>query len=234
MSLIAAAAEPGFVVPVLLLDMSLLVLLVVVALAIVRMRSLFGIVMLQGVYSLVSAAWFVSLDAVDVAFTEAAVGAGVSTVLMLAAMLLADRKSTPVPMRRQFGALAVVFLAGAAMLYAVGDMPAFGDVNSPANSYVGTDFLPKTAEEVQIPNVVTAVLASYRGYDTFGEVVVIFSAGLGVLLLLGLNGNAGRWVAKPNGVAITDTSAPSAALAKDNRSKAKRAKSEAEEESPHE
>ena len=127
-------------------------------------------------------------------------------------------------MRRQLGALAVVFLAGAAMLYAVGDMPAFGDINSPANSYVGTDYLAKTAEEVQIPNVVTAVLASYRGYDTFGEVVVIFSAGLGVLLLLGLNGNAGRWVARPNGLAIADKSAPSAALAKDNRAEDKKTK----------
>ena len=216
MSLIAAA-EPTFVVPVLLLDISLLALLVVVAFAIVRMRSLFAIVMLQGVYSLVSAAWFVSLDAVDVAFTEAAVGAGVSTVLMLSAMLLADRKSTPVPMRRQLGALAVVILTGAAMLYAVGDMPAFGDVNSPANTHVGMDFMRKTAEEIKIPNVVTAVLASYRGYDTFGEIVVIFSAGLGVLLLLGLNGNAGRWEAKPNGQVIKDRTAPSAAHADDAR-----------------
>jgi len=78
------------VLPTMILDLGLMTLLVVVAFAIVRMRSLFGIVMLQGVYSLVCAAWFVSLDAVDVAFTEAAVGAGVSTVLMLAAMLLAD------------------------------------------------------------------------------------------------------------------------------------------------
>lgn len=217
MTLFAAAAESGFVVPILLLDISLMALLVVVAFAIVKMRSLFGIVMLQGVYSLVCAAWFVSLDAVDVAFTEAAVGAGVSTVLMLSAMLLADRKSTPVPMNRQLGALVVVCLTGAAMLWAVGDMAAFGDANSPANSYVGTDYLAKTAEEVQIPNVVTAVLASYRGYDTFGEAVVIFAAGLGVLLLLGLNGNAGRWVARPNGQVIEDRTAPSAALAKDNR-----------------
>ena len=211
----AAAAEPSFTVPVLLLDGSLLALLVVVAFAIVRMRSLFAIVMLQGVYSLVSAAWFVSLDAVDVAFTEAAVGAGVSTVLMLSAMLLADRNSTPVPMRRQFGALVVVLVAGAAMLYAVGDMPAFGDPHSPANSYVGMDFMAKTAEEIKIPNVVTAVLASYRGYDTFGEAVVIFSAGLGVLLLLGLNGNAGKWEAKPNGQVIKDRTAPSASQGDD-------------------
>ena len=211
----AAAAEPSFTVPVLLLDGSLLLLLVIVAFAIVRMRSLFAIVMLQRVYSLVSAAWFVSLDAVDVAFTEAAVGAGVSTVLMLSAMLLADRNSTPVPMRRQLGALVVVLVAGAAMLYAVGDMPAFGDPNSPANSYVGMDFMAKTAEEIKIPNVVTAVLASYRGYDTFGEAVVIFSAGLGVLLLLGLNGNAGKWEAKPNGQVIKDRTAPSASQGDD-------------------
>ena len=222
----AAAAEPAFVVPVLLLDICLMALLVVVAFAIVRMRSLFAIVMLQGVYSLVCAVWFVTLDAVDVAFTEAAVGAGVSTVLMLSAMLLADRKSTPVPMRRQFGALMVVVLAGAAMLYAVGDMPAFGDVNSPANAYVGMDFIGKTAEEIQIPNVVTAVLASYRGYDTFGEVVVIFSAGLGVLLLLGLNGNAGRWEAKPNGQVINDRTAPSAANVEDTRTPDQKAEGE--------
>lgn len=198
----------------LLLDIGLLTLLVIVAFAIVRMRSLFAIVMLQGVYSLVAAAWFVTLDAVDVAFTEAAVGAGVSTVLMLAAMLLADRKSTPIPMNRQWGPLAVVVIAGLAMLYAVPDLPAYGDANSPANTYVGTDYLAKTAAEVDVPNVVTAVLASYRGYDTFGEAVVIFAAGLGVLLLLGLNGNAGNFRAEVKGRRLSEPNAPTGASQK--------------------
>ncbi len=196
--------------PIIILEIGLMAMLVVVAFAIVRLRSLFAIVMLQGVYSLVSAAWFVSLDAVDVAFTEAAVGAGVSTVLMLAAMLLADRESKPVPIGRQIVPILVVVLAGLAMFYAIGDMPAFGDPKSPANAYVGMDYITRTAEEIHIPNVVTAVLASYRGYDTFGEAVVIFSAGLGVLLLLGLNGNAGKWRAQPNGQRISAPSAPSA------------------------
>lgn len=205
-----AAASSSFTPSIILLDVSLLAILVVVAFAIVRMRSLFGIVMLQGVYSLVCAAWFVSVDAVDVAFTEAAVGAGVSTVLMLSAMLLADRKSAPVPISSQWGALLLCIFAGAAMFYAIGDMPAFGDANSPANSYVGMDYIEKTAEEIHIPNVVTAVLASYRGYDTFGEAVVIFAAGLGVLLLLGLNGNAGKFIARPNGQRISNSGAPAA------------------------
>jgi len=204
----------SFIPPTIILDLALLAILVVVAFAIVRMRSLFGIVMLQGVYSLVSAAWFVSLDAVDVAFTEAAVGAGVSTVLMLAAMLLADRKSNPVPVSKQIAPLIVVIVAGLAMFYAIGDMPAYGDAHSPANSYVGMDYMERTAEDIHIPNVVTAVLGSYRGYDTFGETVVIFAAGLGVLLLLGLNGNAGYWHAKPNGQRVSAPSAPSAAMPK--------------------
>ncbi len=192
----------------LILDIGLLAILVVVAIMIVRLRSLFAIVMLQGVYSLVSAAWFVSLDAVDVAFTEAAVGAGVSTVLMLSAMLLADRESKPVPLSNHLAPLFIVIVAGAAMFYAVGDMPAYGDANSPANTHVGMDFMEMTANDIHIPNVVTAVLGSYRGFDTFGETVVIFAAGLGVLLLLGLNGNAGRWQAVPNGINLTPSEAP--------------------------
>jgi multicomponent Na+:H+ antiporter subunit B len=213
--MIMAVADISPSIPTIILDVCLLSLLVVVALAIVRMRSLFAVVMLQGVYSLVAAAWFVTLDAVDVAFTEAAVGAGISTVLMLAAMLLADRESTPVVKSRQWGALATVFLAGAAMLYAVPDLPDYGSANSPANSYIGTDFLSRTATEVDIPNVVTAVLSSYRGYDTFGEVLVIFAAGLGVLLLLGLNGNAGRYVAEVKGRRVSEPSAPTGATEKE-------------------
>ncbi len=189
--------------PILLLDMGLLAMLVVVAFAVVRLRSLFAIVMLQGVYSLLSAAWFVSLDAVDVAFTEAAVGAGISTVLMLGAMLLTEREAKPVPFQKQLGPLFIVTIVALAMFYAVGDMPAFGDALSPANSYVGADYIAATKNDIILPNVVTAVLASYRSFDTFGEVVVVYMAGLGILLLLGLNGNAGKWRAKPNGQNIT-------------------------------
>ena len=188
----------GYVPPTLALDMGMLAMLVVVAFAIVRLRSLFAIVMLQGVYSLLSAIWFVSLDAVDVAFTEAAVGAGISTVLMLGAMLLTEREAKPVPIKQTLAPLFIVLITGLALFYAIGDMPAFGDAQSAANSYIGSAYMEATKTEIILPNVVTAVLASYRGYDTFGETVVIFMAGLGILLLLGLNGNAGKWQAKPN------------------------------------
>ena len=168
-----------------LIDYSLMGMLLAVGIAIVRLKNLFAAVMLMGVYSLISAAWFVSLDAVDVAFTEAAVGAGISTVLMLGAMLLTAREADSVKASRHWAALIVVAVTGAALFFAIGDMPAYGDPDAPANAYVGFDYLIRTPQEIAVPNVVTAVLASYRGFDTLGETVVIFAAGLGVMLLLG-------------------------------------------------
>jgi len=156
------------------------------SIAIINQRNLFVVVMFSGVYSLLSAAFFVTLDAVDVAFTEAAVGAGLSTVLMLGAMLLTAREARPLKPGRRWGPLVVVLAVGAALVYATSDTPGFGDPESPANAYVGRAYLVRTPQEIGVPNVVTAVLASYRGYDTFGETVVIFTAGLGVMLLLGL------------------------------------------------
>lgn len=174
------------------LDYTLMAMLLAVGIAVVRLKNLFAVVMLTGVYSLVSAAWFVSLDAVDVAFTEAAVGAGISTVLLLGAMLLTAREADPIPRSRHWAALAVVVATGALLFYALGDMPVYGDPNSPANAYVGMDYMARTPDDIAIPNVVTAVLASYRGFDTMGEVFVVFAAGLGVALLLGLTGKGRR------------------------------------------
>jgi len=173
------------------LDYALIAMLLAVGFAIVRLRNLFAVVILMGVYSLLCAAWFVSLDAVDVAFTEAAVGAGISTVLMLGAMLLTARESEPAGAGRHWIAFIVVAAAGAALFFAIPDMPVYGDPESPANAYVGRMYLEQVPHDISIPNVVTAVLSSYRGFDTLGEVVVVFSAALGVMLLLGF-GTGGR------------------------------------------
>ena len=168
-----------------LLNIVLLAILFVVAIAIARLRSLFAIVMLSGIYSLISATWFVALDAVDVAFTEASVGAGISTALFLGAMLLTSRRAKAERGAMKIVPLLVVIATGAVLVYATIDLPGFGDANSPANTGVGISYLERTMSDIAIPNVVTAVLASYRGFDTLGEVGVVFAAGLAVTLLLG-------------------------------------------------
>ena len=64
-------------------------------------------------------------------------------------------------------------------------MPPFGAADNPIQTHVAPEYLQRTPEEIGIPNVVAAVLASYRGFDTMGEVFVVFAALVGVLLLLG-------------------------------------------------
>lgn len=79
-----------------------------------------------------------------------------------------------------------VLATGAMLLYAVGDFPAWGDPNSPANrSPVSRHFITESFHETAVPNMVTAVLADYRGYDTFFEVVVVFTAGIAIIAILG-------------------------------------------------
>ena len=177
-------------------NLALLAFLAVTAWAIARIRNLFVATMLAGIYSLLTATIFVLLDAVDVAFTEAAVGAGITTVLFLGALLLTDREAKPRKDRLAgLGPMALVVLLGAALVYTTFDphMPHYGDAKAPAHGRLAPEFLSDSVKQVgadkptatHIPNVVTTTLASYRGFDTLGEVVVIFTAGVGVLILLG-------------------------------------------------
>ena len=59
------------------MDIGLLAMLVVSALLIIRNHSPLTVTILSGIYSLVICTLFVIMDAVDVAFTEAAVGASI-------------------------------------------------------------------------------------------------------------------------------------------------------------
>jgi len=165
------------------IDIVLFTMLTCTAIAIVRTRSLFAIVMLSGVFSLLSALLLVTLDAVDVAFTEAAVGAGISTVLMLGTLALTSRMEKP-SSHSSFVPFLVVVVTGAALVYGTLDMPHFGDPNAPAQVHVAPDYLKRSVKEIDVPNVVTAILASYRGFDTLGETAVVFTAGIAVLMLI--------------------------------------------------
>lgn len=171
-------------------EIALLALLVAVAVAVARTRDLFAAVALFAIFSLLCALLFTLLDAPDVAITEAAVGAGMSAVLMLATMSAVGRGERA-RRRPPLVAAVVVLLTGAVLVFALADAPPRGAADAPAQVHVAPHYLAAAAEEVGIPNVVTAVLASYRGQDTLGEVAVIFAAGIGVLALLGRAGPAG-------------------------------------------
>ena len=167
-----------------LIVIPILALLAVTAVTVARIRNLWAAVMFTGIYSFLGASWMLILDAPDVAFTEAAVGAGVSTFLMLATLALTGREEKPTT-QSPFLQLMVVTITGCALIYGTLDMPSFGDPNAPAQQYPSPTFVEKSQPDMHgLPNVVTAVLASYRGYDTLGETAVIFTAGIAVLLIL--------------------------------------------------
>ncbi|MDA1118725.1 MAG: DUF4040 domain-containing protein, partial [Proteobacteria bacterium] len=124
-------------------------------------------------------------DAVDVAMTEASVGAGISTVLLLGALHLCGGEEAK-PLTRPWLPLAVTLVIVAVLVYGTLGLPAFSDPLAPIHTHVVTRYLQQGPVETGVPNVVTAVLASYRGYDTLGETVVVFTAGIGVIALLRL------------------------------------------------
>ncbi len=90
-------------------------------------------------------------------------------------------------LRRVLGAAAfpALFLG---LVVGMTELPEFGDPASPASTHLSPRFIEEGAAETGAANMVTAVLADYRGYDTLGEAAVIFAAGLGCLVILASGG----------------------------------------------
>jgi multicomponent Na+:H+ antiporter subunit B len=158
-------------------------MMAVIAVVIAIQGNLFAVVILGSVYSFLMATALVALDAVDVAMTEAAVGAGISTVLLLSALYLV-RSDEQKPRSKPWLPLAASIVMAGTLVYGTFDLPAFSDPAAPIHSHVAPRYINDVVRETGVPNVVTAVLASYRGYDTLGETTVVFTAGAGVIALL--------------------------------------------------
>lgn len=162
---------------------ALLTLLAAVTIAIARQRNMFGVVIMSSIYSFLMASLMIVLDAVDVAMTEASVGAGISTVILLATLYLTG--SMEYPQRRSVAIpLFVSIVVGAALVWGTIGLPAFGIADAPIHQHVAPTYIDFSRKHDMPPNIVTAVLADFRSFDTLGETTVVFTAGIGVLLLL--------------------------------------------------
>ena len=152
------------------------------------MLSSSSLVLLVSTLPFSTSGWVFSM-----ALTEAAVGAGISVILLLGTLTLVGQdEQVSRDASRPYLALLVVLITGAVLIYGTLDMPYFGDPDAPPHNHVAPRYVDVSPEEIGIPNIVTSVLASYRGYDTLGETLVIFSAGIGVMLLLGAPRRRGK------------------------------------------
>ncbi len=166
-----------------IINTALLLMMAATVVAIARSRNMFGVVILASLYSFLMATIFLVLDAVDVSMTEAAVGAGVSTLLYLATLYLTKSEESK-PIHKPLLPLAVALVTGGLLVYGTLGLPEFGSPDSVIHQHVAPRYIEQGPIETGVPNIVTAVLASYRGFDTLGEVVVIFTGGIGVIALL--------------------------------------------------
>ena len=166
-------------------EIPLLILLIMTAAGAIFVKDLISSVFILGSYSFILAIAWAWLGAVDVAFVEAVVGAGLATVLFLLTLFGTAPKDIRigrfVPPR--LALIGLPFL-GALLLYAADDFPSFGDPQSPANTHVSSEYLRNSMDDTGSPNVVTAVLMDYRAFDTLIETSVIFTAGIACALLL--------------------------------------------------
>lgn len=167
------------------IDILFLTFLIVAAVLAISFKNLLNSVIALSAYSLYVAVLWTTLNAIDVAFTEAAVGAGISTVLFLAVFTkIPHRDISVIKKDRKVMAIGSILFVGYLLILGVADMPNFGDPNWVTNVYLIPEYIERTLKETGADNIVTAILGSYRGYDTLGETTVIFIAGLCSYLIL--------------------------------------------------
>jgi multicomponent Na+:H+ antiporter subunit B len=163
----------------------LVVLLVITAVAVIRVRDLFALVVLLSVYSGLLAVLLAIMGAPDVSFTEAVVGTSVSIIFFMALMWWIDplELTRYSPSRRLFAWVPALAI-GALLLYGVNALPVFGDPAAPPTVYLSPEYVARSLDDTHTPNVVTAILADYRSFDTLIETAVVLTAALACLLVV--------------------------------------------------
>ncbi len=185
----------------LLINGILLFFITVTSLVVLMMRNLLAATVVMAMYSFLMSLVWLNLDAVDVAFTEAAVGAGISTIILIGALALVGTEEKRHKSIHWPACLLVVLTTGV-LIYGTLDMPHFGNPEAPVQTHVAPEYISQSVEKNKtelkkghkargsnyfhghVPNLVTSVIVNYRSYDTLFEVAVIFTAGISLILLL--------------------------------------------------
>jgi multicomponent Na+:H+ antiporter subunit B len=179
-----AVPEPG---PISVIEAALFAFVLVTAVTTALLRDVLAAVVVFAAYSLGMAIFYAVLLAPDVAMTEAAIGAGVTTLLLLLTLAKTVRpsekrlyESVSVPGLAVLGLFLIVLVSTIREFPAVGDGDAIAWFNPAVTQY----YIESAYADTGVENAVTAVLAGYRGFDTFGEATVVFAAGVAVLVVL--------------------------------------------------
>jgi multicomponent Na+:H+ antiporter subunit B len=172
-----------------LLTLFTLTLLMIISLNIIFLKNTFSVIVNTSLVSLLSVIFYIIMDAVDVAFTETAVGVGISGAILLSTLSLTKNSDSKTSYSNYFKFFVFIclFLIGIIIIQALLSAPEFMSQNAPYNNDIYIKYISESYNLYHIPNFVTIILGSYRGYDTLGETTVIFTAALGVYIILSKN-----------------------------------------------
>ena len=147
-------------------------------------RNLIESIIILSVFSLFIGLCYLFMDAPDVAMTETALGACLSTcVLLNVAKIVGEDSGKLNKLNTLFAIILCSFFVVTLTCIRL-DLPSFGTQNSEVQTHLTKYYLENTRTDLAIPSYVAAILASYRGYDTLGETIVILIAGLAVLVIV--------------------------------------------------
>lgn len=160
------------------------IVMVVACIRISFSKNLLESVIIMSVFSLFIGISYLFMDAPDVAMTETALGACLSTCVLINIVKIVGPNAGLLQKPRVISAVILCLILAIALVYASLDLPDFGSSDSPLQKHVSKYYIENTHNDIAIPSMVAAILASYRGYDTLGETSVILIAGIAVMLIL--------------------------------------------------
>ncbi len=171
----------------------IITILSVFSISLILIQNIFVITLITGFISFFLSILYIMLTALDVAFTEIAIGAGVSTALFLIVIRLSNQynyfakpinTSVNIGKYKKIFTLSVLFIFAIILGVSFIDIPVFGDILNPSNNFLYKDYLESTNTIFNVPNAVTIILGGFRGFDTLGETAVIAIAAIGVYSVL--------------------------------------------------
>lgn len=172
-----------------LLLVSCLILLIFICLQLILSKQLFKNILLMSAFSMVISICYLLMDAPDVAMTEVALGSCLSTCVLLNFTKMVDNKNNnSVKLNNVIPAMIICITLTLVLTWAGMGLLQYGAADTQVHQHLSKYYLENTVNDTGLPAPVTAVLASYRGFDTLGETTVILIAGIAVLLILSLKG----------------------------------------------
>lgn len=171
-----------FYIDEILLCISAIVMLIT-CLKLITSKNLVESIIIMSVFSLFIGICYLFMDAPDVAMTETALGACLSTCVLLNLVKIVGEDVGRTRKSKIIFASILCTTFILCLSWAALDLPTFGAADSPLQNHLTKYYVENTHQEIAIPSIVAAILASYRGFDTLGETAVILIAGLAVIVI---------------------------------------------------